>query len=313
MNIRFSHWWPGGSPFEQGVFLPILEEIKEKTNGRIDYTFYPGASLCKAEDTHDAVARGISDMSYLTLGFEPGRYPLSDVFSLPLTYPDNKTKVDVALPVFDKMIYEELPDVHAFCVFGTADFYYMGNVEARTLEDMKGLKIRTPGHLMTKAIEALGATPIFMAPPDIYLSLETGVIDGQVNAPITTHIFKLNEVISWTTKFNLGAVVVGFIMNKDFWEKIPDDLKPIVEEAGRKGAYHNAATNDNTYDMYMAEIAEAGPVYTLPPSEEDRWNAALKTMVKEWVAELEAKGLPAEDVVDLYKEECIKKGIHWPF
>jgi TRAP-type C4-dicarboxylate transport system substrate-binding protein len=103
-------------------------------------------------------------------------------------------------------------------------------------------------------------------------------------------------------------------MNKRVWEKIPDDLKPMVtEEIRRMNALPNKINDDNLErDMKIMEKAGI-EVYTLPPEEVARWNQTLKPTVDKWVEDLEAKGLPAKKVLNIYREECQKRGIGFPY
>ncbi len=87
------------------------------------------------------------------------------------------------------------------------------------MEDLKGMKIRSPGGLQTNAIEALGAVPIFMPLGDVYLSMETGVIDGVVTCPALVKAFKLYEVTKHCVPTSFGCVAEGLFVNKKILEK----------------------------------------------------------------------------------------------
>ena len=64
----------------------------------------------------------------------------------------------------------------------------------KTLDDVKGLKIRSPGGHQTNYIKSLGAEPIFMPLGDVYMAMETGTIDGIVTCVPLVSPFKLHEV-----------------------------------------------------------------------------------------------------------------------
>ncbi len=314
INVRFSHMFPAGSAYEKQMIVPMFEAIKEKSKGRITYTLFAGASLNKPQDAYDAAARGIADMCYVTLGFTPGRFPLSDVLSITLAYPDQQTKTDIAKAVYDKLLYQEFPDEKVFLAYhGCGDFYYTGKKEVKTLEDMKGLKLRSPGHLVTNSIEALGAVPVFMIPADIYMSMQTGVLDGAVFPPQMSVTYKIDEVAKALTKFNVGNIVVAYVMNKGFWDKIPDDLKPIVTEEVLNAAHMNGALHEKSLNGDLEKIGENATISTLSADEEKRWYAALKVVIDQWVSDMEAKGLPGGQAVEILKEEYTKMGLSWPY
>lgn len=314
IKLRFSTKWPATSPFMKICYGPILEEIKEKSNGRIDYEVYASGALARPTEAYDAVRTGKADIAEFTTGYTPGRFPLTDVLSLPITFPDTKTVVEVSSAVFDRILKQEYKDTHTFVIWRVENFIYFGTKEVRTLEDLKGLKIRTPGGIITKVLKKLGATPITMGIPDVYLSMKTGVIDGCLTGYSAIIPFKLQEVVKYVLRFSFGATTDGMIMNKAAWERLPDDLKPVVEAAGRKGGIRMALMSDGGRAKFKKALADAGAkTYSLSPEEYKRWNSILKAVADEWVADMKAKGLPGEKALTIFREETRKKGVDFPF
>lgn len=314
IKLRFSTKWPAGSPFMKICYGPILEEIKQNSNGRINYEVYASGALARPTEAYDAVRTGKADIAEFTTGYTPGRFPLTDVLSLPILFPDTKTVVEVSSAVFDRILKQEYMDTQTFVVWRVENFLYFGSKEVRTLEDIKGLKIRTPGGIVTKVLKKLGATPITMGVPDVYLSMKTGVIDGCITGYSAIVPFKLQEVVKYVLEFSFGGTTDGMIMNKSAWQRLPNDLRPIVRAAGRKGGLRMALMSDGGRAKFKKALAEAGAkTYSLSPEEYKRWNKILKAVADEWVAEMTAKGLPGEQALNIYREETRKKGVEFPF
>ena len=82
MHIKFSTWHPPVAREVKTVFIPMLDKLKAKSNGRITYTMYAGGALGKGPEHYDIAKKGLSDMGYFTATWTPGRFPLSDVLSL---------------------------------------------------------------------------------------------------------------------------------------------------------------------------------------------------------------------------------------
>ena len=82
MHIKFSTWHPPMSREVKTVWIPMLEELKKRSNGRITYTLYAGSALGKGPEHFDIVKNGLSDMGYFTATWTPGRFPMTDVLSL---------------------------------------------------------------------------------------------------------------------------------------------------------------------------------------------------------------------------------------
>ena len=99
-------------------------------------------------------------------------------------------------------------------------------------------------------------------------------------------------------------------MNKASWERMPDDLKGIIEEVCSNPFRVTGALTAEVYQAIMEEIADEGvELYTLSSEEAQRWFAEFQEVTREWVGELEAMGLPAREAVQMFNEECERRGI----
>lgn len=312
INIRFSTWHvPSGADVQQ-LWIPMLEEMKAKSNGRITYTMFAGGALGKGPDHYDIVRTGLADMGYATLTWTPGRFPLSDVLSAPLVCPAKWKGAEVGMAMYDKMLAREFPDVRVLHINNCVMAHLWTRDPVTNLESLAGKKIRSPGGLQTRAIKALGATPVFMPLGDVYLSMETGVIDGVVTCPALVKAFKLHEVARHGVPISFGCVAEGLFVNKDFWSRVPDDLKPIIEDAGRHAYAHAGVFDEKWYDALMAEFGAKLTIHQLPEAEQARWNERFQNMLLEWAGELEAKGQPAREALRLLRKEVDERQIAFP-
>jgi len=310
MHIKFSTWHPPASREVKTVWIPMLEELKKRSGGRITYTLYAGGALGKGPEHYDIVKKGLSDMGYFTATWTPGRFPLTDVLSLPAWVDGKDLAADIGNAMYKRILYREFPGVKMIELNGCIQAFFWTRKPIRKLEDLKGLRIRTPGGMQTRAIKALGAEPVFMPLGDVYLAMETGTIDGLVTCPPLVLAFKLYEVAKHGLILTMGCVSEGVIMNLKSWQRTPDDLKPIIEEVCSNPFRTTGGLTREVYKQMMKEIAQKGvELYKLPDKEAQRWYARFREMTKKWVAELEAKGLPATQAVKAFADECAKRGV----
>ena len=182
-NIRFSTWHVPVGYEVKTVWEPMLEELKKKSGGKITSTMYAGGALGKGPEHYDIVSKGLSDMGYFTATWTPGRFPLTDVLSL-ATWVDGKdVATEIGNAMYERVLKQEFPGVKMIELNGCIQAFVWTKKPVKTLEDMKGMRIRTPGGHQTSYIKALGAEPIFMPLGDVYLAMETGTIDGIVTCP----------------------------------------------------------------------------------------------------------------------------------
>ncbi len=314
LKLRFSTRWPVSIPWFKDVYIAALEDIKKNSQGRLDYELYDNSTLAKPTEVYDAVRTGKAHLAEFTPAYTPGRFPLTDVYSLPITFPTAKVTVETSMGLFDKILSQEYGDTHTFMVWRADNFFYVGNKEINKLEDLKGLKIRTSGGLIAKTVKKLGATPITMGISEVYMSLNTGVIDGAVLGPAAIAAFRLHEVAKYCLQFSFGGIMDGIPMHKPTWDKLPADLKTVVANSMRGVPIKMAQVYDSSLSKHLGLITEkGGKVYQLKPEEFQRWTTLLKPVADEWIAEMKENGKPGDKAVAIYREECQKQGLAFPF
>jgi len=111
LHIKFSTWHPPMSREVKTVWIPMLEELKNRSGGRITYTMYAGAALGKGPEHYDIVANGLSDMGYFTATWTPGRFPVSDVLSLAASIEGKDVSTDIGNTLYEKLLKNEFPGV----------------------------------------------------------------------------------------------------------------------------------------------------------------------------------------------------------
>ena len=314
IDIKFSTWHVPASAECTNVWDPMLQELEARSNGRIKTTTYYGGALGAGPEHYDIVEDGLSDMGYFTATWTPGRFPLSDVLSMPVFVGGKDVAVDIGNAMYESILHQEFENVKMLNMNGCIQSYFWTTQPVRSLEDVRGLRMRSPGGLQTYMIEALGAEPVFMPLGDVYLSMETGVIDGIVTCPQLYYAFKLYEVADHAVVASFGCVTEGVAMNLDAWERTPDDLKVIIEEVTANPFRLTGGLNVDAIDDIMSNLADAGvEFYELPEAEAERWNTLFADeVVIKWVEQMEANGLPGRETLIMYKEELDKHGVAFP-
>ncbi|MFP3928230.1 MAG: hypothetical protein ACLFUP_04935, partial [Desulfobacteraceae bacterium] len=165
MKLKFSTWHPPAGREVKTVWTPMLEELKERSNGRIDYTMYAGGALGKGPEHYDIVAKGMSDMGYFTATWTPGRFPLSDVLSLAAWVDGKDVATDIGNEMYERILHEEFQGVKMIELNGCIQAFLWTTKPVRSVEDCKGLRIRSPGGHQTNYIKALGMEPVECDPP----------------------------------------------------------------------------------------------------------------------------------------------------
>jgi TRAP-type C4-dicarboxylate transport system substrate-binding protein len=239
-------------------------------------------------------------------GYTPGRFPLTESLELPFLW-DSGVSATQAL----QALYRETPavqgeyaDARVLALWANGPAYLMAaHRPVRRLEDLKGLKLRSPGALHTRAIEALGATPLSTPITEVYDALDRGVVDGTLSAPSTFASFNLVEVVRQATVSGLGVATFFLVMNRQKWATLGSAAQRELEAlSGEALALRAARICDETDATGMALARERGiELYRLPAEEQRRWTAAAAAVPEQWVSDAGRKGLPGRQVYDLLR------------
>ena len=144
--------------------------------------------------------------------------------------------------------------------------------------------------------------------PDTYTALERGTVDGTIFAWEAISSFKIAEVLKHHVASGLYVAPLFTLMNLRKYESLPPDLRKVIDDlSGSWAAEFNGKVWDQNENVGIEAVKKAGGViYTLPPEERQRWLAKLKPLEDDWIKSLEAKGLPARQLLSDLRE-AIKK------
>jgi TRAP-type C4-dicarboxylate transport system substrate-binding protein len=279
---------------------PWVKKVEAATKGRVKIEVFPSQTLVKGPDMWRAVRSGIVDMGWCFHGYWPDQTPLADVISLPgLPIKSAEQGSEVLWKLYEKFpaIRKEFSDVVPLTLWTSHPYFILtSKKQVKTLEDLKGLKVRVTGGPPTEQMKALGAVPTPMPMPDVYQALDKGVVDG-MGAPWEAILsFRLYEVAKYYTMVPLSSVYFSLCANKQKWESLPKDVRDqIMSVSGLEGAKHWGKNFFDTPEQAVVAKAKAGKHevvrYTVPADEVQRWRKTGAEPVWEaWVKKMEAKG-----------------------
>ena len=163
--------------------------------------------------------------------------------------------------------------------------------------DFKGLKMRIQSSKVLDAqMRALGAIPQVMAFSELYQALQSGVVDGTEGTPSNFWTQKIYEVQKHMTLSYHGHLAYAVIVNKKFWDGLPEDLRTILDGCVKDATtYANAlAASENAMALDKIRASGKTTVYALTPAETDEWKRALMPVHHEMAARV---GQPTIDAV----------------
>lgn len=285
------------------VMEPLAKDIEKATEGRVKVTIYPGAALAKPADQFNAAATGIADIAFGVQGYTPGKFPLTSVLALPFRATSALSGSQI---LWD--LYNEFPEIQSEYKGTKVLYLWAGDTgqiitakkQVKTLEDMKGLKLRSPDPQLNAVLEAWGATPVSMPVTDLYDAMQKGVVEGAL-APMSTIVdFNLGDVAKYVTIADVYTSPFYMVMNLDAWAKISaDDQKKIDALMGKPMMEKAGKVFDGVAQDGMNLAKQKGmTIYNLPTDELNRWKQASAKVAQAWIKDMAAKGFPAQKIYD---------------
>ena len=313
-TLRFAHFFPAVAGQQKDIFDKWAEAIETQSNGRIEVEMYPSSTLAKPPALYDAAKNRIADVVVTVQGYTANRFPLTQVVELPGIVNSAAQGSCILQSIYDEGFldkeYRETKPLFLF-THGPGGIHTTEK-EINSPEDLEGLRIRRPTAVVAKILEGLGAQPVGMPAPDAYQSTQRGVIDG-VSLPWEgQYTFRLNELTPHHTEVG-GLYTLSFVatMNKSFYNKLPADLKKVIDDnSGMDWAKIAAASFDRLDAEGRKQALEMGHKINVIEggAENPRWKPVLYQATEDYLNELEKKRLPAQKVyaraVELSQSTC---------
>ncbi len=292
---------------------PWVKQVEEAGKGRIKMEVFPSQTLIKGIDMWRGVRTGIADIGWCVQGYWPEQTPLSDVMSLPfLPIKSAEQGASVLWRIYEKFpqIQKEYGDIQPLVLYTTSpNFLITSKKQVKTLDDMKGLKIRTLGGPPIEMARALGASPAVMPMPDLYQALDKGVFDGAAVPWEAIHAFRLYEVAKNVTIVPFYASYFSLCANRQKIQSLPKDVRDaLLSKGGLEGSKFWGKNFFDTAQQGVEERVKASGItlnrYDLPAAEVERWKKiAGEPLWDQWVKKMEGKGhKEARQVLDTVLE-----------
>src|SRR3954463_3529189 len=280
------------------------EKLEKQSNGRLVFKHFPGAQMAPAPGHYDLARSGQADVSWFLHGGTPGRFPLTELISLPYMVGSAEigTKTLNDRDLRSKYLDAEHRGVHVLLLLP----HQPGNVHTtkkpiRTTEDLKGLRIRFAAPTIRDFVAALGGTPVGVAPPDQLEMLQKGTLDGVfIDYGGAGIAFKMGGTIKHTTEMYSYVSSFGVAMNPEFYAKLPADLKKMVDDSVQGVEKEVGEGWDALDGIGKKALLDGGdqPI-RLSQSEDVKFRKIGAGVTEAKIKELEGKGLPARAVHDM--------------
>lgn len=304
IKLTFSDLFPP-THIQSKLYQAWCAEVEKRTKGAVVVEYFPGQTLTKAKQIYDGVVQGLSDMGACLFGYTRGRFQLLEAVDLPLGYVSGSQATQVVNMMANKFKPKELSDVKVMYLHAHGPgLLHTRKKPVASMADLKGLKIRSHG-TTAKVVKALGGTPVAMPMPELYPSLQKGVVDGALYPLEVNKGWKMGEVIGNVTLSYSMAYTSSFfvVMNKDKWAQIPPEAQKAIEAINKEWIPKHGAAWNKSDDIGRELMKSKGRKFVkLADAEAAKWKEVVQPVIAEYIKDVEAKGMPAGEVVEFVKK-----------
>ena len=275
------------------------EEIKARSNGRINITVFPGGALTKADQCYEGVLNGVSDIGMSGFAYTPGRFPLLELLDLPVGYPDGVSATRIANEIFFKWKPEETAKTQVMYLHAHGPGMLASKKPIRSAADLQGLKIRATG-FSAKVVESLGGSPLSMPQGETYEALQKGLVDATFCPIETLKGWKQGEVVKSVTDASCVGYTTTFYVtfNKQTWEGLPEDLRKMILEVNKEWMVkHGQAWNDADAEGLEFVRGLGHEIIPLSAEEQAIWKKKVEPLLADTATKIDQKGLPGSAVL----------------
>lgn len=233
--FKYAHTQSPNHPRSKSMEF-FKEQLEGASNGRIQVELYFGGVLGTEEEVLDMVKLGTVQGSRGGLFERANKMFL--IYTLPFMFENEEQVLKAMDSKYGQMINAGALDngiyIPATGVAGGFRNITNNKRPITSVEDVKGLKMRTPPIDMTiKTFKAIGANPQQVAYTETYMALKSGVVDGQENPFSNTVDMKFYEPQEYLSVVNWQVHPDPFYVSPAFYNALPEDLKAVFDSSAK--------------------------------------------------------------------------------
>jgi TRAP-type C4-dicarboxylate transport system substrate-binding protein len=304
IELKMSHYVAPTHGWTTDFMRAWIDEVNRKSGNKLKVDIHgAGSAYGAAPRQYDQVVNGVVDIANGLRAIPAGRFPKTSIIEMPFLVNSADAATRTLWAMYPKYFADEYKDVKVLVLHAhNGALIHTRSKPVTTMEDLKGMRIRSPGGAVNEFLKALGGEPVGMPPTEIYENLQKGVIEGVATTWDLVNSAKLAEVTKYHLDANLYVVSFYFVMNKQRYEGLPADVRKAIDETSGDWLVERFGAWWDKWDELGREAAKARGNVTnrLSKEERARWERQAQPAVDAWLAKMEKEGAP--NARELYAE-----------
>lgn len=289
------------------AFTEHIEKLNElitaKTNGGFTLNISYGG-LSNEKENLDGISIGAFEMAQFCAGYHADKNPTLTVLELPFLGVNNlKEEVAVSNAIYQHpATIKDLERWNAMLLMPSPmpQYNLVGTGDPRdTLDEMNGMRVRATGGI-GQAFKMIGAVPTSVTATEAYNAMESGVVDSVAFAQHAHLAYRTVDIGKWWSEnLNPGTVNCPVVVNKDAYEALSDAERDALNSSIDEAIEHYIAVYGEVYKKWDTVLAEKRVQKVMfAPEEIAKFKAASAPILDEWIAKMDAQGIPGKELYD---------------
>lgn len=280
--LRFAHEAPE-TAIKGQTAERFSELVAEYSEGTLKVEVYPGAQLLPTTEEVRAAIRGQVDIIAPQTSYFSSLDPAFDVFYQPLLFDNVDQAFSTVAGEFGRNLLDRLDRVGLMGLGiwhdGPGYLFVKGDPVVEPA-DLEGRKIRVfPSAPLEEGVRAVGATPISMPAPEVFLALQQGVVEGVVTTPTYAAPAQWYEALDSMTRLMMFIGGYGVVINQDSWEKLSAEHQDVLMRAmsdAEEWNYNFARENLENAEQTLAE--QGLEIVDVTPEQLSAWQEEMEAV-----------------------------------
>jgi TRAP-type C4-dicarboxylate transport system substrate-binding protein len=303
VTLKFHTFMSPSSNVWLAMHKPWMDKVEKESGGRIKFEGYPAMQLGGTPvQLYDQAKDGVVDVVWTLPGNTAGRFPRIEVFELPFMMSNAEATSKAYWEYVQTVAPDEFKDtqVLALQVHGPGVIHTVDK-PVKSINDMRGLKLRAPTRQVTKLMGVLGATPVGMPLPQIPDALSKGTINGCVIPWEVVPSVKVNELTKFHAEFDpAGGSLYTTTFVKAKYNSLAPDLKKVIDNNSgmATSAWLGKVQQGNDVPGRKTASDRGNTIYTVSAAEAQEFRRKSRTVEVEWVEDMNKKGFDGKKLLD---------------
>ena len=306
VTLKVHHFLGSESLPHTSLIEPWARQVEKDSAGRIKVEIYPAMEFGgKAPELVDQVQKGVVDIIWTAAAYTPGRFPRTEVFTLPLVHRGNPVATNLAIvDLLNSGLAADFDGVKPLLAHvHSGHAIHLGHRSAAKLADFEGMVLRPAGRgVGLWTVEALGAGPTKKRHPKLPKALENAALDGALMSFQLANTMGVVDAVKTHTMLEGGDVfgtsLYLFLMNQTSYDALDAELRSVIDRnSGAKLAQSAGRAWREAADAAIDTAKKRGNKINTLDADQPEVQTALNKVSTRWAKSVEQQQIDGQKLL----------------